>query len=67
MNHKKFRPYYYKSKVWKKFSLGLNQVFSLSFYRNGFVFTLCHFGTILKRVEYEFGFYPKFYFRKRQY
>lgn len=67
MKYKKFKPYFYKSKVWKRISIGIDSIFSLTFYTNGIMFTLCYFGTIQKRVEYEIELYPKFYFNKRRY
>jgi len=56
--HQKYKPYLYKSNFWKKITIGVNHIFSISLYKNGIVITICQFGTILKKYEISIGVNP---------
>lgn len=52
----KFKPFAIKNNTWKRVSFGINNIFILHIYKNGFTLAVCYFGTILKKIEYSFSF-----------
>lgn len=51
----KYKPFVFKDGTWRRICFGIDRIFTVSAYRNGFTLDICHFGTILKKVSYSFG------------
>lgn len=51
----KYKPFITKSKMWKKICFGINYIFTICLYRKGFTIDICYFGTIHKKVTYNYG------------
>ena len=52
----KYRFYAYRCSLWKKIVFGINNLFSVSIFCNGIIFTLCKPGTIFKMYDVSFEF-----------
>lgn len=59
----KYNSFIHKNKYFHSLCFGFNGIFTINLYRNGFTFSLCHFGTNLKKFDVSFGFAPWHYQR----